>query len=262
MSTKVLITSGCSFTGWEGAKKTWAHYLSSNYGVFYNEGRGAQSNRLIKNRTYYRVNECISRGIKADDITVGIMWTGIDRTAFYNHKDDKLESTLYTKQIKHLRNFNFTSSKSFFWKPTVSVTSITPSDLNYYKYIYLESDHIARFLEDVIALQNFLTSKGIKYFMTTAWDLDSFRNDTWSCGYRDMLPVDIFNKNYIKKLGSEYNLDYIVDNIDLNRFLDIRGMWEYCYHINPNRDCKKDHHPTEDENKQFYNNIVKPFILS
>lgn len=259
MSNKVLITSGCSFTaGWK-KHLTWADYLSKDYDLFFNEGRGAQSNRLIKNRVYYRVNQCLKDNINPKDITVGIMLTGLDRTAIYNHFEDKVE-TNRSENFRLLRNFNFAPSTYFVWKPLVQINAGVPFDSNYYKHAYLESDHIARLLEDIIAIQNFLENKGIKYFMTTAWDLSRFRNDTWSHGYKYRTPTDIFTSTPLKELGLQADLDYLIKSINFDKFINIMGMWEYCYFINPKRDCEIHHHPTGEESKRFSDEIIKPFI--
>lgn len=267
MSNKVLITSGCSFTWnkWDRNKikqASWSDFLAEDYSYTFNEAKNGQSNRLIKNRIYHRVNSCLKQGFKPEDINVGIMWSGIDRTAFYYHISDDIKHSVYRTYIENELNFNFDSNQpnQFFWMQGQKLTSSSTFTDNYYKRIYIESDHIARFFEDIIATQNFLKSKNIKYFMTTAWELGKFKDDVWRYGYNNSTITNLFSNEYLKKLGIEYNLTYFTDMIDFTKFIKIKGLWEYCHFVNPGRNCKLDHHPTSKESERFSNDIIKPFI--
>jgi hypothetical protein len=80
--SKVLITSGCSFT--DNVETRWPHYLAENLGArLVNYGYGSSGNDHICNSTIFALQKEFERGTRAEDITVVVMWSGPSRQGHF-----------------------------------------------------------------------------------------------------------------------------------------------------------------------------------
>lgn len=110
---KYILTSGCSFTknarfsaGSLGDNKpqrySWPEGLQKELGDSYkvmNLGSATNDNVSIIRILYYWINKLNDKGIKYEDMTIGIQWSDLHREAFYFKKDissKKLSETQHT----------------------------------------------------------------------------------------------------------------------------------------------------------------------
>ena len=103
MKTKILVTSGCSFSECinydvhgNNDNKTWPIYLREQLpgAEHYSEAMGSQGNGLIVRRVQYRLHELLKTH-RPEDILVGIMWTGRDRFEFYFEQPIQFTTNIY-----------------------------------------------------------------------------------------------------------------------------------------------------------------------
>ena len=253
---KCLLTSGCSFSDTEFGDdyKTWPQHLSESLNTekWVNKGRGGQSNKLIRMGVIYEIGNLLKE-YKPEEILVGIMWSGPDRTAFMVNKGEKLINKVW------IDPHNFINEETKLqWKPY----SVAHSDENkrikeYYIKYHNEVSSIIDTLHDILYCQTYLDSLNVKYYMSTAWDIFRFISDTY-------IPINEWGKDVFKNpkpsFGDKPDALWIVNRIDWSKFLNVIGEWEWCHYINPNRDDIIDHHPTDAEHGIFVRDVILPYI--
>lgn len=260
---KTSITSGCSFTDTEHYRsyRTWPVQLADNIGIdnWINHGQGGQANNMIRMRTVYAVQKALKE-YKAKDILVGVMWSGPDRKGIYYHKDflgEKKTGKVWIDQYNFIDEESTGGYKPFLlghanhenWK----------LGKLYYKNYHDSIGSLIDTLHDIYYTQLYLESKRIKYFMSNAWNIFEFRWDNW--GKYVGNTEDYKNENIGRHNALNHpDLKWIANSINWNKFLPIEGMWEWCQIYNPGRDYIKDHHPTEEEHREFTKQIILPFV--
>ena len=258
---KVLCSSGCSFSEtrfWQDYK-TWPIQLQQQLKIpnYFHEGRGAQSNNLIRMRLIYRISELL-KTYKPEEILVGVMWSGPDRRGVFIN-NDILETNLSGKSWLDNHNFIDNDSNTGKWAPMLLSHPHSIYHEYYYKYLYDTTGSLIDTLHDILYTQQFLENCGISYFMTNAWNIFEYQYDNWGQYTGNILKYK--NKNIgIHEILNETDLNWISNLIEWNAFLPIEGMWEYLSNLNPNRDYKINHHPSENEHFEFTKHIIIPFL--
>lgn len=260
---KLTIGSGCSFSdtmNWQ-SYKTWPKQLPDQLGIteWVNEGRGGQANNMIRMRTIHAVEKALTKFSK-DDILVGVMWSGPDRKGVYYHKDflgDKPTGKVW------IDGYNFVEGDTEgIWKPFLLGHAGHENwrlGKLYYKNFHDSIGALVDTLHDIHYTQIYLKNKGIKYFMSNAWNIFEFRWDNWG-QYKGNIE-DYRNENIGRHNALNHpDLKWIADSIDWKKFLPVEGMWEWCQLYNPERDYKVDHHPTQEEHQEFTSQVIIPFI--
>ena len=246
---KVLVTGGCSFSELQGANHgTWPNHLSRALPEYQHiaTGLGAQGNGLISRRVIYEVSELL-KTTPAEDILVGIMWSGPERHDFFNED----------VTIDH------TERKIDYWveNPTGFVKDagknwiiISPSWQNYWAKQYYANFHsytggIIYTYEHVLRVQWFLKLHGIKYFMTAY---------TSEVLYNEKIADFTVEYNYE---AIDVNIKHLYEQIDFNNFLPVKGEWDWC-----NTDSgipfttPNDGHPNKAQHQAFTEQIIIPFL--
>ena len=87
----ILLTSGCSFAECISDHiDTWPRHLQRYINIpMISKGLGSQGNGLISRSIIYEVDRLLKQGHSAEDMLVGIMWSGYNRWDYYWHKDDR-----------------------------------------------------------------------------------------------------------------------------------------------------------------------------
>lgn len=97
---KHIVVSGCSFTNNfrvnEGDERrwecdpiedwTWANWLQHNLKsthIVHNYGAITNDNKTITRSVIYKVNDLLKEGVKAEDISIVIQWSGLTRNSFF-----------------------------------------------------------------------------------------------------------------------------------------------------------------------------------
>ena len=234
---KKLIVGGCSFTfeTWN-----WPTYVARDIGCgLKNTGMGSMGNGLISKRLIYEIEQHL-KIMSAQDIVVGVMWSGIDRNEFYVNKHDLTENldgwvenpTNVTNQKKWLiTNSHWKFKKSVMW----------------YENYHTDVGSMIKTIENILRLQWYLEHKGIKYFMTTY--------------------MDIFQKNLKGyKIIEHEEVNYLYNLIDQSKFLEVNGCYEWLLENYKEDGFPKNKpnvwgtHPTKEGHKEFATKVILPHI--
>ena len=224
----IVVAGGCSFT--DGETK-WPHHLAQalNADVI-NTGLTSSGNGLISRKVLYRVSELLKTN-SPEDILVGVMWSGSDRHEFYN------------------KELTINATDGWIENPTSLGPDTNPRwvILNHHwislhNRLYYDVFHdiigsLIYTLEHILRVQWFLKLHGIPYFMSTMNSM--------------VLGTRYKEHNDVKHL---YNL------LDMNQFLPVDGQYEWAKEsgipfIGPDQ-----HHPNNEHNKKFTEEIILPFL--
>lgn len=266
-----LVTAGDSFAY---DKYNFLQFLEESYNKVYNISSPGVANRFIKHRIQYCIMDLLNKRVPRENILVGITWSGINRVSLvdvekFGDEDYNTKRYLQPQPIDYLADqFMFGQEDSdILWSNfSIAHTEFYPAK-KYFGNFYSRYDGVVGLLECIVDTQRFLESCGINYFMTTSWNLFKYDYEDWL--FRTPGTHNDYYENKNKTFQYEHcftNLrrnklyNYLVDQINFTKFLDIEGIWEYCYEINPNRNHKIDHHPNKDEIKILTDKIIKPFI--
>ena len=231
---KILVTGGCSFSECISIHiDTWPRHLSnilSDY-THISTAMGSQGNGLISRKIIYQVSELL-KTTPAEDITVGVMWSGPSRYDFYYEEND----------------FNDQNIDGWMENPT----SIVPNRKNwiilnhswrnkfakqYYGNFYSHIGSLIYTCEHILRTQWFLKSHNIKYFMST-FTSEVFPNQT---------------------MNPEVN--YLYNQIDFDQFLPVIGEFEWCRDkSNLPFPAVDDEHPGSAQHLAFTEQIISPFL--
>ena len=176
---KHVIAGGCSFTN---CGNSWPYRINQEkHGWVHNIASPGAGNSYISRSVIYEVDRMLNEGIQPNDITVLVMWSGIDRYEVLSTKKETPMHKLYIdgNDMNWLENFIGrpneykipfeescwlkSSTRGMEWenKPVVKLFD------NYFKNFYTEEESFIRSLENMLRLQWYLEGKDIKFkFMT------------------------------------------------------------------------------------------------
>ena len=230
---KQLITGGCSFSECPSPwVDTWPKHLARSLPEYTHESTGmsCQGNGLISRRIIYQVTEALKTH-NADNLLVGIMWSGPSRHDLYlQHAPTMIKEDGFVE-----------NPTRFIPGGTGSWTIINhgwkmPIAQDYYRNFH---DMIGQYIytnEHILRVQWFLKLHNIRYFMGT------YTNE-------------VFRK-------TDYmDVKHLYDQIDFNHFLPVSGEYEWCrdssgleFPINGDR------HPSSEQHKLFTDQVILPFL--
>jgi hypothetical protein len=100
MKPKVVITGGCSYSQVPNKDFTWPIHLikSLTPDIFSTTGHGGSGNEVISRYIISSVQHALDDGYKAEDMLVGVAWSGCDRAVYYSDTIDR-ESASELNQI-------------------------------------------------------------------------------------------------------------------------------------------------------------------
>jgi|DEB0MinimDraft_4_1074332.scaffolds.fasta_scaffold10178_2 hypothetical protein len=234
---KHLVTSGCSFTETRSNIVTsWAKHLAKELDLeLHNYAYSSMGNSLIARQAIYGVEKLLETN-SPEDILVGIMWSGADRGDYFdqdvrlgamNGIDSCLENPIsFVEENKGnwiIQNAGWNHPSSNLW----------------YKHFWNPLGGLINTLEKVMWTQNYLDSKGVKYFMST------YSNK--AC------PLDTDN----------INLNWMRNSLDLSKFCDF-GMYEWCRdhgEVGFTREFEGDvAHPNSKQHLEYTNKVIIPYL--
>lgn len=260
--SKVLITSGCSFTetteldtnNW----KTWPIHLykileNHGYTKFINCAMGSQGNGLISRGIIYNVCKALET-YDSEDILVGIMWSSSNRMDYRCTSPDLLSfgNTNTDGWIENPTSFVDGASKNWV---IMNAGWTNEESQTYYKYFHDFTGSTIYSIEHILRTQYFLQAKGIKYFFT-----------------------DFTDNNIVDKTSADYALfqkeiDYLYNLIDFDHYLPVSSEHRWVYENSKTKEeFYEKHffngrraswiHPNREQHKEFVENIVYPHIVS
>jgi len=236
LTDKILLTGGCSFTV---GPECWPNHLVKRIDYrLINEGQGGSGNGFIKKKVMYRLTQLL-KTVDKNNILVGVMWSGFTRHELFTQ--DRINPDDVFKPQSNIVKYIDDKQSSGNW-----ILVNQGWDNHYAKNFYLNFDLLAgviQTLENILALQNFLETLGVKYFMTT------FTSET--------LPQDFI---------AHPEAIWLHDQIDFDKFLPILGEYEWCKGITPDSLTKewpiKWQHPVREEHIKFVDELVVPYLGS
>lgn len=228
----ILITGGCSFSETlTSFVKTWPYWLENLTNLnLVSTGMGSQGNGMISRKVIHAVHEQLKQTC-ADDILVGIMWSGPSRHEQYN-----------SEKIDFKRNIDgweenpssYVDQDQGGWIIYNNHWKITQAQ-NFYKYMYDPIYSQVLTLEHIIRVQNYLKLHNIKYFMST------------------------YTKEVLR-IKENPNLDHLYEQIDFDYFLPCVGELEWCIENTSGPFAPDGQHPSDDQHRQFTDELIIPWI--
>lgn len=166
---KHIITAGCSFTN---CGKSWPYHIKEHN--VYNVGAVGAGNGYISRAAIWKCENLLKKGIPPEEISLIIMWSGIDRFEVLSSK----ESPLHKDYISGDKNRWWLSNYNHFIKEEDSVwlkSSIPDMDWEnkavvnlmsqYWKYFYSVEESFLKTLEYILRVQHYCEVRNIKYKM-------------------------------------------------------------------------------------------------
>lgn len=159
---KLLVTSGCSYSQVPNADISWPVPLSKalNVPAEYH-GKGACGNGIISRTIIHAVTNALKK-YKADEILVGIMWSGLDRFEVYKKNID-IGITKISGPENYCNPQSVVGDNNY-----CIINSVWDDELSkiFYKNLYSPEWAGIVNIEHILRTQWFLKNLNIKYFMT------------------------------------------------------------------------------------------------
>ena len=231
---KQLITGGCSFSECIGHPGTWPRHLADALPGYQHTSTaiGSQGNGLISRRVIYQVTETLKH-TAAQDILVGIMWSGPDRHDFYiNSVPEMFESDGWMENPT-----KFIKDSPGAWAIMNNGWKMHHAKI-YFTEFHTQVGSLIYTFEHILRTQWFLKQHGIKYFMTTYT--------------REVIP------DYVKTWA---DIKHLCNEVNFSNFLPVIGEYEWCRDYSglefpmPN-----DKHPSVEQHREFTQQIILPFL--
>lgn len=254
--SKVLITSGCSFSECMSTHiDTWPRHLArilDNHGYVHKSyAMGSQGNGLISRGAMHGAIEALKTN-DPKDILVGVMWSGASRYDFRCADPNDLmfvQEKIHNGWIRNPTQFISGAPKNWVilnqhWGDDQDGLR-NPEAKMYYKYFYDEIGSSIRSIEHILRLQLFLELKGIPYFFTNYSDQNIVRD----------------------KLKDNVEIKYLYDQINFDKYLPVSSEFRWCYenskftHLWP--EDWRDHislHPKTEMHKEFVDQVIVPWL--
>lgn len=246
----ILITGGCSFSEcispWI---ETWPKHLESALRPqhSFHDGLGCQGNGMISRELIYRVTETLKEH-SAEELLVGIMWSGPDRHEIFLNYNELTEKINHGMAIPGENGLNLGVFNPHNWIANVNngwliLDKSRDADIRsaaWYKHMHNWAQSQIFTIEHILRVQWFLKMHDIRYFMTT-------------------YTGEVFNERLIQTP----NVKYLYEQIDFEHFLPVTGEFEWCRDFsNLDFPVKGDNHPSSSQHKLFVEQVIMPFLKS
>ena len=280
-----IVTSGCSFSAWDGIYKcpygnmAWPYRIpqvENHKFKLHNVSISGSGNFIVALNCINKVNNLINSGIDVKNIKVFIQWTGLFRPTVYNDKyhfrnvpfcdiaaDSELKS-LYSKSPNgFIEPANYRREE--FWA-------------TYYDNYYSTPAALIDTLDSILKVQWYLKSNNIDYSMFTGWDIFTTPDgkEGWLIDDKMLRPNQFTGGEYTNK---DYNLladlhpwaSIFWKMIDFNKFwffenenIKYGGMIQWIQQsLDMNywyQDFPKDPHPSKYAHAAFAQKVIFPLL--
>lgn len=236
---KLLIASGCSFTF---EKWNWPGHLSKELDVkIINVGMGSQGNGLISRKLLYAV-ENAKKIYSSDEILVGVMWSGTDRSEYHTFDNTNVINWGFNTTAPNIKNPTNVVDGMYNWR-ILNQHWVNKESLNYYQNFHTAIFGMVSTIEHILRIQWYLKNLNIDYFMSTY--------------------MNIFDD---KILTENREVDHLFKMINFDMFLPVKGCYEWVlenYKVEgfPNiSDHSKIEHPTSFGHRKFSEEVIVPYL--
>lgn len=205
----------------------------------HNVALGSQGNGLISRKLIQRVTQDLNT-FRADEILVGIMWSGPDRHDFFSDDPGShLGKDINDGWIENPTQVTPHGSKSDSGWIICNHDWKNPASQSYYKNFYSQIGQMIYTLEHILRTQWFLDKNGIDYFMTT------------------------YTSEVLPSLLLEHpELRYLWSLVDKQKFLPIAGCFEWCRDNTDIHFRRYDNHPLSEHHELFVKRFMVPHLKS
>jgi hypothetical protein len=271
MKYKKIITSGCSFSdaftpySWPNQLEAYILKNVDSTVKFDHRGLGSQGQELIQKKASHAIYEALSTGYNPDEIAVFVMWSSVDRKAFYVDNPDMLSEIFenwkgskqgWALQLADLHNkveeyvtmrlpdsndaINYNKTGGWYLS-----SALVANEMNFIKDYFMTGKNAVTVqmcqesLENIIFLQNSCKAKGIKLYQQ--WYSDHTRDDLML--YKD-----------------HQNIKYLYSELDQSTFISDNSLYNYLL---GNIDCFKsrtDSHPNGLGHRRWLNEVILPYL--
>ena len=236
---KYLITGGCSFSETMSDHiDTWPRHLARelpNY-THISTGMGSQGNDLISRKVIFETFNLLNKGVSSNDILVGIMWSGWNRSSVYSHRHINEVTPNNNAREYIVENPTSVAGDNRFY----ITNSWWAKTYRYVKNLYMaippEQLKIHSF-EHILRTQDFLKTNKIKYVMM------QYVNDV----------IDT------SEVMSE-QLSYLNKMIDKDLWATEQGCYQWCVENTDIPFPKNDNHPSTEQHKIFTDKVIMPYL--
>lgn len=234
---KVLIASGCSFTF---EKWNWPGHLSTYVGIeVINVGMGSQGNGLISRKLIYAVENALKK-YKPEEILVGVMWSGTDRTEYHTYDGSDVLHWGFKTLDPNIKNPTNVVNGEYNWR-IMNHHWNNKESLNYYENFHTAIYGMVSTIEHVLRIQWYLKHLGIDYFMSTY--------------------MDIFSDKVLTENGE---IKHLFKMINFETFLPVTGCYEWVKENHPEiglpSNDKTATHPTSLGHQKFSEEVIVPYL--
>ena len=252
---KTLITGGCSFS--DGCsfssenlyRQTWINHIQEKYDFkrYVHMGNPASGNELIAERVIYALQTLLDSGKSANDLYLGVMWSGIERkelfvsaqeTDKYTELDDSVRREGENTLVMSNRSNVFSNTKGVrprivnvpngYLKsgglPYQEVWWRNKSQRDYfnlwYDNFYSVEKQFIDTLKSILLVQTFCERHNIKYFMSVWQNIFNARNpqgDLPSKSYGDECVESRFQPKFVDIFNKSSR--FLWNSIDFNKFI-------------------------------------------
>jgi hypothetical protein len=229
---KHWITGGCSFSELPTAWPTLVHQQLGATVRFYPTAMGSQGNGLISRKIIWQCQQLLNRH-NANEMFVGVMWSGPDRHDFYYRDDPGFTGNMHGWRENPTRFVDGGEGAWVIMNPHWQMSSCQ----TWYSKFHDDVGAVIYTLEHILRTQWFLKNAGIPYVMSTYMDTVI---PAWCQTHPDTA--------------------HLWQMLDRDHFLPITGQYEWC------RDCTDidfqtgDRHPVSKHQKLFVDQVMWPFI--
>ena len=233
---KHLVTSGCSFSECRRKDiKSWPMWLQEGLPgnvQGHHLGLTGQGNGLISRKLIYQVSELL-KTVPAEELMVGVMWSGTDRHDFYTSNPPIIDKSAGGWKME---NPTTVAKNGGTWVIVNQGTKFDCAD-DYYRVFHDNIGSLVYTLEHILRVQWFLKLHKVPYFMTTYW-----------------------NNVILHDLNTQPDLEHLYQQVDFDQFLPVNGEYQWCKDYSGQPFKQGDHHPTSIQHELFVNRIVLPFV--
>lgn len=239
---KVLIVSGCSFTFEEW---NWPGHLGEMLNLkVINVGMASQGNGLISRKLIYTLDKTLLE-YKPEEILVGVMWSGTDRTDFHSFSQKSVLSWgNFSEGTPGVKNPTNIVDNGYNWH-IMNQHWENKESKTYYSMFHTAVQGMLHSVEHILRVQWYLERLNITYFMSTFTDI------------------------FAKVLIENPEIDYLYKKIDFNHFLPVKGCYEWIleHHKNdggfnvPDDKQYLGIHPTSFGHQQFTKKVIIPYLI-
>jgi len=259
---KHIVTSGCSFS--EKGDRTWPSHLSNTPGItVYTLGLSSAGNNWIAKTAIHQVHKLLSQGVSPDDISVIIMWSGIDRKDLFI---SKAETNNFEKLIQ-LGEPAVVNPVSFIdpLNDDIYASGHTDGYLVGSMSAYFDNVNIRKMKQGLIMpffSNESLAIESYENFLRVQWLCESKKIKLLNMTFMDIMHYPDPSLNILTK-DHYRNIAPLNDMIDFKNWLfwkETGGMYEYT--CDNNLPVEQDNvHPTKLAYEHFVNNFLMQALI-